>query len=263
MDWTREWNPARTLLERTSDAYLRSVIETHLGRYESVGDTLRVWPEGAALAPLIDHTILKPEAAPADIARICGEALEYGFATVCVNPVFVTQAARLLEGSPTRVCTVAGFPLGASAASVKAFETEQAVRDGAAEVDMVLAVGLLKAGQWQRVRDDIRAVVEAADGAAVKVILETCLLTPEEKVIASVLCAHAEAAFVKTSTGFSAAGADALDVALMRRTVGRAVGVKAAGGIRTLSDAERMIEHGASRIGASASPSIVQHQRMS
>lgn len=217
------------------------------------------------LARVIDHTALKPETTEADIRSLCHEARRYCFASVCVNPCYVPLAAVELAGTPVAVCTVIGFPLGATLTAVKATEAELAVREGATEVDMVLNVGKLKSQQYDFVETDIRAVVEAARvsrrggrRALVKVILETALLTDEEKVIACVLAQNAGADFVKTSTGFSSGGATAADVALMRRTVGDRLGVKASGGVRTAEDARSMIAHGATRIGASASVAIVQ-----
>ena len=217
------------------------------------------------LARVIDHTALKPETSEADIRRLCDEARRYCFASVCVNPCYVSLAAHELAGTPVAICTVIGFPLGATLTAVKATEAELAVRDGATEVDMVVNVGKLKSAQYDYVETDIRAVVEAARAsrrggsrALVKVILETALLTDEEKVIACVLAQNAGADFVKTSTGFSSGGATAADVALMRRIVGDRLGVKASGGVRTAEDARTMIAHGATRIGASASVAIVK-----
>lgn len=214
-----------------------------------------------ALARIIDHTALKPETTEEDVRRLCGEAKRYCFATVCVNPCYVPLAVRELEGTPIGVCTVVGFPLGAARTPVKAMEAEQAVRDGAAEVDMVLNVGLLKSGRPEEVEQDIRAVVAAAgrgrERALVKVILETALLIDEEKVQACRLAQKAGADYVKTSTGFSKGGATAADVALLRRTVGEEMGVKASGGIRSYEDAQEMVAHGATRLGASASVAIV------
>ncbi|MDI6869738.1 MAG: deoxyribose-phosphate aldolase [Bacillota bacterium] len=210
------------------------------------------------LARLIDHTLLKPEATPEAVARLCAEAVEYGFASACVNPVNVARAASLLRGTPVKVCTVIGFPLGATASLVKAVEVRNAVADGADELDMVLNVGALKAGDHALVARDIRAVVEAAGGRVVKVILETALLTDEEKVEACLLTKEAGAAFVKTSTGFGPGGATVEDVALMRRTVGPEFGVKASGGIRDRATAERMVAAGATRLGTSSGVAIVR-----
>lgn len=215
------------------------------------------------IAGYIDHTLLKPEATPAEIEKLCKEAREYHFAAVCVNPPFVKQCADLLRGSGVQVATVVGFPLGAHTTATKVFETEQACVDGATEIDMVINVGALKAKRDAVVRDDIRAVVEAAHraGALVKVIIEAALLTDEEKIRASRLSKEAGADFVKTSTGFGPGGATAHDVALMRETVGPNLGVKAAGGIRDYAQAQEMIHAGATRIGASAGVKIVQAAR--
>ena len=211
------------------------------------------------LAGIIDHTLLKPEATVGDIEKLCAEAKEFRFGAVCVNPGHVRRCARILAGSSVRVCTVIGFPLGANTSAMKAFEAEQAVRDGAHEVDMVINIGMLKSGDTAYVEQDIRSVVDVAHraGALTKVILETALLTDPEKETACRLAARAGAEFVKTSTGFSRSGATTADVALMRRVVGPAIGVKAAGGIRTREDALAMIRSGATRIGASASVRIV------
>lgn len=210
------------------------------------------------IARMIDHTLLKADATRADVERLCREAREYRFASVCVNPTWVALCARLLEGSTVKVCTVVGFPLGATTSRAKAAETRQAVRDGAQEVDMVLNVGQAKDGEWRLVEDDVRAVVEAAGSRVVKkVILETCLLSDEQIVKACLACRSAGADFVKTSTGFSTGGATAEHVALMRRVVGAGMGVKASGGVRSLNDAVQLIESGADRLGASASVAIV------
>jgi len=211
------------------------------------------------LARMIDHTLLKPEATISDIEKLCDEARKYGFASVCINPCYVALCAKLLRGTDVKVCTVIGFPLGATLSSVKAFEAEHALRDGAQEVDMVINVGLLKSRQYEYVESDIFAVVNTAKRyrALTKVILETGLLTDEEKVKACVLAKRAGADFVKTSTGFGKGGATVGDIALMRRVVGSAMGVKASGGVRTREDALAMVAHGADRIGASASVKIV------
>jgi deoxyribose-phosphate aldolase len=211
-------------------------------------------------AGIIDHTILKPDATEADILMLCAEAARYQFASVCVNGFWVPLAARELAGSDVKVCTVIGFPLGAMATAAKRSEAEIALRGGATELDMVLNVGALKGGDTVAVAADIAAVVQAAhaSGALVKVILETCLLSDEQKVTACRLAVDAGAEFVKTSTGFGAAGATEADVALMRRTVGSGTGVKASGGIRTLDQLRAMVAAGATRIGASASVSIVE-----
>lgn len=212
------------------------------------------------LAQMIDHTLLKPEATPAQITQLCAEAASYQFAAVCVNPVNVAQAAELLRGTEVAVCTVVGFPLGATLPAVKAYETVQAIAAGATEIDMVINIGALKAGQQGRVQEDIAAVTRTAHehGATVKVIIEAALLTDEEKRLACELAQAAGADYVKTSTGFAAGGATVADVALMRQTVGPYMGVKAAGGIRTLDDAQAMTAAGATRLGASASVSIMR-----
>jgi deoxyribose-phosphate aldolase len=207
------------------------------------------------LARMIDHTLLKPDAVRVEIEQLCAEALHYGFAGVCVNPSYVQTAAKLLRGSSVKVCAVIGFPLGATSTAAKVFETTQTLQDGAQEVDMVINVGMLKSGDCSFVRNDIAAVVEAARirNAATKVILETCLLTDEEIIIVCSLAKDAGADFVKTSTGFSKGGATVHDIALMRKTVGAAIGVKASGGIRTREQALAMIAAGATRIGTSSS----------
>lgn len=210
------------------------------------------------LAGMIDHTLLKADATPEAVRRLCAEARQWRFASVCVNGSYVELAARELAGSGVKVCTVVGFPLGAASSAAKAAEARDAVERGADEVDMVLNVGRLKAGDDAYVRDDVAAVRKAAGGRTLKVILETCLLTDAEKERACRICREAGADFVKTSTGFSSGGATEADVALMRAAVGPDRGVKASGGIRTRSDAERMIAAGASRIGASASVAICQ-----
>lgn len=211
------------------------------------------------LARMIDHTILKADATESEVKTLCEEAVKYNFASVCVNPSMVQKAAIILEGSDVKVCTVIGFPLGATTTAVKAFETEDTIKNGATEVDMVINVGKLKERNLDYVRNDIKAVVDAAKGKAItKVIIESCLLTDEEKVIACQLSKEAGADFVKTSTGFSTGGATAADIKLMRETVGPEMGVKASGGVRSNEDALLMIENGATRIGASASIAICE-----
>ncbi|AKF95271.1 deoxyribose-phosphate aldolase [Brevibacillus laterosporus] len=213
-----------------------------------------------SVAKYIDHTALKPDITKDMIVKLCEEAKEYRFASVCVNPTWVSLCAELLKEAPeVKVCTVIGFPLGANTPELKAYETTNAIENGATEVDMVINVGALKDKNDQLVEQDIRAVVEAAKGKAlVKVIIETCLLTEEEKVRACELAVKAGADFVKTSTGFSTGGATAEDIALMRKTVGPELGVKASGGIRSYADVEKMLQAGACRIGASAGVSIVK-----
>ncbi|WP_373205194.1 deoxyribose-phosphate aldolase [Clostridium tertium] len=211
------------------------------------------------LARMIDHTILKADATEMEVEKLCTEALEYNFASVCINPSMVEKAANMLKGSDVKVCTVIGFPLGSTTTEVKAFETEDVIKKGATEVDMVINIGKLKEGNIEYVKKDIEAVVNAAKGKALtKVIIETCLLTDEEKVTACKLSKEAGADFVKTSTGFSTGGATASDIKLMRETVGPDLGVKASGGVRSLEDAMAMIENGATRIGASASIAICE-----
>lgn len=211
------------------------------------------------IASYIDHTLLKAETTREQIVKLCAEAAEFEFASVCVNPSWVETAAAELKDSKVKVCTVIGFPLGASTSETKAFETQDAISNGAGEIDMVINIGALKSGDSETVKKDIQAVVDAAKGKAiVKVIIETALLTDEEKVLASRLSKEAGADFVKTSTGFSTAGANAQDVKLMRETVGAELGVKASGGVRSLEDVQAMIDAGATRIGASSGVQIMQ-----
>ena len=206
---------------------------------------------------MIDHTLLKQDATSEEIKKLCKEALEYNFASVCVNPANVELAAKILNGSLVKVCTVIGFPLGANTTKIKVLEAKDAVENGATEVDMVINIGRLKDKDYDYVKKDIEAVVNEVKGKAlIKVIIETCLLTDEEKVIACKLASEAKADFVKTSTGFSTGGATPFDVKLMRETVGENMGVKASGGIRTSEDAKELIINGANRIGASASIKI-------
>ena len=208
-------------------------------------------------AAMIDHTLLKAETTKAQIEKLCEEAKKYEFASVCVNPTWVNYSAELLKGTTVKVCTVIGFPLGATTSEVKAFETKDAIAKGAQEIDMVINIGALKDGNDTIVHDDIKAVVDAANGTLVKVIIESCLLTDEEKVKACQLAVKAGADFVKTSTGFSTGGATAEDIALMRKTVGPDLGVKASGGVRSLEDMKKMVENGATRIGASSGVAIM------
>jgi deoxyribose-phosphate aldolase len=215
------------------------------------------------LAHMIDHTLLKPDVTPEKIAQLCIEAKKYNFASVCVNPANVKLCSDLLRGSSVKVCSVVGFPFGATLTDIKVLETQLVIQQGASEIDMVINIGALKSGDSKLVAQDIRAVVSTAHsaGAIVKVILETALLTDEEKVIASLLAKEAGADFVKTSTGFAGGGATVHDVALMRSVVGPEMGVKAAGGIHNREDAENMIKAGATRIGASAGIKIVQGEQ--
>lgn len=211
------------------------------------------------LAKMIDHTLLRADATQSEMAKLTEEAKQYQFASVCVNPGWVAYAAEQLQGTGVDICTVIGFPLGASTTETKAFETKDAIAKGATEVDMVINISALKDGKDDYVEQDIRAVVEAAAGKAlVKVIIETCLLTDDEKVRACQAAVRAGADFVKTSTGFSTGGATPEDIALMRRTVGPDIGVKASGGVRSLEDMQKMIEAGATRIGASSGVKIMQ-----
>jgi deoxyribose-phosphate aldolase len=217
----------------------------------------------AEVARYIDHTLLKPEASRQEIEKLCEEARAFSFASVCVNPTWVRDCAVLLHGSPVKVCTVVGFPLGATTTDVKVYETRRAIFDGATEIDMVINIGALKSGDDRVVERDIRAVVEAAhEGCAiVKTIIETALLTDDEKLRVSGLAREAGADFVKTSTGFSKGGATVADIELMRQAVGAQLGVKAAGGVKDLASAREMIAAGATRIGASAGVRIVQESR--
>ncbi|MBI1898172.1 MAG: deoxyribose-phosphate aldolase [Acidobacteria bacterium] len=235
----------------------REIISAGADRVSATDKLTRIDP---AIAALIDHTILRADATREDVLRVCREARRYGFASVCVNGYWVPLVAAELAGSNVKVCTVAGFPLGAMSAEAKRFEAESAVRVGAQEVDMVLNVGALKSGDHDAVKLDIRALVEAChhNGAAVKIIIEAALLNDNEKAVACTLAKLAGADFVKTSTGFGPSGATAHDVALMRQVVGPDIGVKAAGGIRTLEDLKQMTAAGATRIGASASVKIVE-----
>jgi len=230
---------------------------------ERLTSTLGGIPADPSVAKFIDHTLLKPDATPDQIAQLCYEARTYGFASVCVNPTHVKLCSDLLKGTDVKVCTVIGFPLGASAPDVKAFETETALRDGATEIDMVINIGALKGRDYTLAARDIAGVVKLAHaaGALVKVIIETALLTDEEKVTACLLAKEAGADYVKTSTGFSGGGATVADVALMRRVVGPEMGVKASGGVKDYADARSMVEAGATRIGASAGVKIVAGER--
>lgn len=212
------------------------------------------------VARYIDHTLLKPDATRDEILKVCEEGVRYGFASVCINPIWVREAACALRGSGVKVCTVIGFPLGSNAPDTKAYEARRAIFDGASELDMVINVGALKSGDHELVSRDIRGVVEVAHeaGYICKVIIETALLGDDEKVSACLIAKEANADFVKTSTGFSSGGATAADVALMRRAVGGQMGVKASGGVRDLKQAQEMIRAGATRIGASVGVKIVQ-----
>jgi deoxyribose-phosphate aldolase len=238
---------------------LRGVIDagaSRLGMHATGG-------AAGSVSTMIDHTLLKPDATKADIEKLCREAAEFHFATVCVNPFWVATAAALLRGSGVGVCSVVGFPLGATTPDLKNYETRRAIFDGATEIDMVINIGALKSGDLRTVERDIQAVVEPCQqcGALSKVIIEAALLTDDEKVAASTLAKAAGADFVKTSTGFASGGATAADVALMRRVVGAEMGVKAAGGVRDLEGLKAMVAAGATRVGASAGVKIVQESK--
>lgn len=215
-------------------------------------------PTSKDIAPCIDHTLLRANATEEEIVKLCKDAIEYDFAAVCVNPAYVALASGMLKGTPVKVCTVIGFPLGSMTSEAKAFETRDAVAHGADEIDMVINIGKLKSGEYQYVLDDIRAVISAAQGRSVKVIIEAASLAEEEKVAACILAKAAGADYVKTSTGFGPGGATVADVALMRCIVGPKMGVKAAGGIRTSEEARQMLAAGATRIGTSASVAIMK-----
>lgn len=215
-----------------------------------------------SIAAYIDHTLLKQDAAAPQIDRLCAEAAQYHFASVCVNPWYVPRCVKHLQGTGVKVCTVVGFPLGATTTESKVFETLQTVKSGAEEIDMVMNVCAMKSGNTRAIEQEIQALAAAVEGHAIlKVILETCLLTEEEKILACQIAKRAGADFVKTSTGFSTGGATVADVALMRRTVGPEMGVKAAGGIRDYATAKAMLDAGATRIGASAGIAIVQQEQ--
>ncbi len=240
---------------RCPERDLETVREIVGAGADRVGSTIGV-KRKPEIAAMIDHTLLKPDATETDIRKLCDEARQYGFASVCVNPVWIGLSRELLEGSNVMIATVVGFPLGAISAECKAEEAQQAVAAGATELDMVLNIGFLKSERHHEVEADIRTVVQAAGTATVKVIIETALLTDDEKIKACVLAQRAGAHYVKTSTGFSRGGATVADVALMRKVVGPHMGVKAAGGISTGDQARQLIAAGASRIGASASIAI-------
>jgi deoxyribose-phosphate aldolase len=238
---------------------LRGVLDagaTRLGLHATGG-------VAGSVSAMIDHTLLKPDATRADIEKLCGEAAEFHFATVCVNPAWVATAGALLRGTGVGVCSVVGFPLGATTADVKNYETRRAIFDGATEIDMVINIGALKSADLRTVERDIEAVVEPCRqcGTTSKVIIEAALLTDDEKITACALAKAAGADFVKTSTGFASGGATAADVALMRRVVGADMGVKAAGGVRDLEGLKAMVAAGATRVGASAGVKIVQESK--
>lgn len=239
---------------------VKEVVANGAGR---VSSGLGYIPRDLSIARLIDHTLLKPDATAAEIAQLCREARDYHFASVCVNSAYVPLCADLLKGSDVAVCTVVGFPLGASPAEVKAYEAQLAIQNGAKEIDMVLNIGLLKSRDLKGLYNDIKTVVATCHAHSVlcKVILETSKLSDEEKVIACQIARMAGADFVKTSTGFGGGGATAADVALMRKVVGPDIGVKASGGVRNYQDAQAMVKAGATRIGASAGVAIMQEAR--
>lgn len=242
---------------QTCAAKSKTILAAGAARLSASDKLTKIDP---AIASLIDHTLLRADATAADIKRVCAEARQFGFASVCVNPYWVPLLAMELANTPVKVCTVVGFPLGATSTEAKRGETAKAIAAGAQEIDMVINIGELKGGNHEAVKNDIKAVVEEAHakGAIVKVILETSLLNDNEKAIACTLCKLAGADFVKTSTGFSTGGATAADIALMRSIVGPDMGVKASGGIRSLDDLKKMAAAGATRIGASASVKIME-----
>jgi deoxyribose-phosphate aldolase len=242
----------------TQPKAVKNIVDSGASRIAAGPGIGHILPD-RSVAGMIDHTLLKPEATPAEVRTLCEEARKYSFASVCVNPVYVALSYELLKDTSVKVCTVIGFPLGATTTEVKRFEAEQAIYNGAREIDMVLNIGMLKEKNYTYVANDIKQVANAvkSHNAILKVILETALLTDEEKIKACVICKDAGADFVKTSTGFSKGGATVGDIALMRYVVGSGIGVKASGGIRSREDAEAMIASGADRIGASASVKIV------
>ncbi len=252
------------LIERITDELMKELKKTNgVSAVDSLIGTCVGKPHALQalqkVSGLIDHTLLKPDATREQITNLCEEAKEYSFASVCVNPTNVGLASAILKGTPVKVCTVIGFPLGATTSMVKAIESRDAIANGASEVDMVINVGALKSGDYDLVKRDIEAVVDAAHGKAlVKVILETALLTDEEKVKGCLLAKLAGADFVKTSTGFGPGGATVEDVRLMRKVVGSEMGIKAAGGIRDYESVRKMVEAGATRIGASAGVKIIK-----
>ena len=258
LEHEKSWQLIERVATRLSGTLARegSRIRIDLPPQPVSAETMGVTSAGD-LARFIDHTLLKPEATREQIENLCREAIEYEFFAVCVNSVYVPFCAELLGGSPVKVCTVVGFPLGASSSEAKAFEASDAAAKGADELDMVINIGRLKSGEYAAVHDDVRGVVDAAAGRPVKAIIETALVSDEEKVIACLLARAAGASFVKTSTGFAASGAKIEDVRLMRASVGPRFGVKAAGGIRDTGTAVKMLSAGATRLGTSASIAIV------
>ncbi|MBI2606110.1 MAG: deoxyribose-phosphate aldolase [Deltaproteobacteria bacterium] len=245
-----------SLVDQVADA-----VKKRMASPASAPDAQQDAPSSGSVASKIDHTLLKPDATRGDIKRVCDEARQYHFATVCVNSSHIALAAELLKGSGVKPIAVVGFPFGAAVTSAKVFETQEAIRNGAQEIDMVINIGALKGRDYALVLDDIRQVVEASRPYPVKVILETSSLEHEEKVIGCSLSKAAGAAFVKTSTGYASGGATVSDIALMRKIVGPDMGVKASGGVRTYEDAINMIAAGANRIGASSSVAIVNEEK--
>jgi deoxyribose-phosphate aldolase len=264
----REHVHGESCTEECADGVCVKTCFDRVGRVISAGaeritSSLGGIPHDPSVAGMIDHTLLKPDATPDQVAQLCYEARKYSFASVCVNPSYVKLCADLLKGSSVKVCTVIGFPLGASAPDVKIFETETALREGAGEIDMVINIGALKGRDYTLVARDIAGVVRVAHaaGALVKVIIETALLNEEEKITACLLAKEAGADYVKTSTGFSGGGATVADIALMRRVVGPEMGVKASGGVKDYADAKSLVDAGATRIGASAGVKIVAGEK--
>jgi deoxyribose-phosphate aldolase len=265
---SQEWKPYKGTIPKDDDGHTHGPECPHCRDMASAAHSLK--QAGAdrvaacdpmnqclAVASMVDHTMLKPNATQDEIAKLCEEARKYSFASVCINPSYVSLASKLLKGSPVKVCTVIGFPLGSTTPTVKAIEARDAMANGADEIDMVINVGALKSGNDAAVKDDIRAVREATRGKVLKVILETSLLTKDEKIRACRMAKEVGADFVKTSTGFGGGGATEEDIKLMRETVGPLMGVKASGGIRDCATAQAMVKAGATRLGTSASVAIV------
>ena len=254
----RDLSPVEPVSHAQAAEIVQNMMNAGAARFGSMTEAeKKPLPLREQIAGMIDHTLLKPDASADQIHKLCEEAAKYHFATVCVNSTNVGLAAKLLQGSGVKAIAVVGFPLGASTPASKAFETLEAIREGAGEIDMVINIGALKSKDYKLVYDDMKSVVEAAGIIPVKVILETSTLSIDEKIIGSALSKAAGAAFVKTSTGFGGGGATVEDIRLMRRIVGPEIGVKASGGVRTFEDAQKFIEAGANRLGASASVEIV------
>jgi len=252
-------SPYQNVTDKSYYDGLRKILN---GGASRVSATIGVVNVPVDVAPYIDHTLLKPDATRSEIEQLCREAIEYKFFSVCINPFWVPLCSKMLRGTGIKVTSVVGFPLGATDSRTKAFETRNAIEKGASEIDMVINIGALKSGDKGAVEEDIRSVVRAARATTtVKVILETCLLTDEEKILGCEIAKKAGADFVKTSTGFSKGGATAHDIALMRRVVGPKMGIKAAGGIRSFEDARLLIQTGATRLGTSASIKIVTGEK--